>query len=84
MDTHFTFYVILILAFIAGILIMRKVASCLLKLIIAAVALGVVAALFVVFGITYSSIRAKNAVMEKEYIALQTEMADYDIFLEIN
>ena len=47
-------------------------------------ALGVVAALFVVFGITYSSIRAKNAVMEKEYNALQAEMADYDIFLEIN
>ena len=35
-------------------------------------------------GITYSSIRVKNALEEKEYIALQTEMADYDIFLEMN
>ncbi len=47
-------------------------------------ALGVVAAIFVVLGITYSSIKVKNAIEEKEYIALQTEMADYDIFLEIN
>lgn len=42
MDTHFTFYVILILAFVVSIFIIRKIASCLLKLIIAAVALGVV------------------------------------------
>lgn len=47
-------------------------------------AFGAVAVLFVIFGITYSSIRGKNALEEKEYIALQTEMADYDIFLEIN
>lgn len=42
MDTHSTFYVILILAFVVSIFIIRKIASCLLKLIIAAVALGVV------------------------------------------
>ena len=42
MDTHFTFYVILILSFVVSIFIIRKIASCLLKLIIAAVALGVV------------------------------------------
>lgn len=47
-------------------------------------ALGAVAVLIVIFGITYSSLRVKNALEEKEYIALQTEMAEYDIFLEIN
>lgn len=47
-------------------------------------ALGAVAVLFVVFGIAYSSIRVKNTIEEKEYFVLQTEMADYDIFLEIN
>ena len=46
--------------------------------------LGAAAAVIVVLGITVYSIRAKNALEEKEYIALQTEMADYDIFLEIN
>lgn len=51
MDTHFTFYVILILAFVVSIFIMRKVASCLLKLIVAAVTLGVlVAAYFLMQG----------------------------------
>ena len=47
-------------------------------------AIAAVAVLLVIFGITYSSIRGKKALEEKEYIALQTEMADYDIFLEIN
>lgn len=46
MATHFTFYVILILAFVVSIFIIRKIASCLLKLIIAAVALGVVVAAY--------------------------------------
>lgn len=51
MDTHFTFYVILILAFVVSIFIIRKIASCLLKLIVAAVTLGVlVAAYFLMQG----------------------------------
>ena len=46
MDSHFTFYVFLILAFVVSIFIIRKIASCLLKLIIAAVVLGVVVAAY--------------------------------------
>ena len=46
MDSHFTFYVFLILAFVVSIFIIRKIASCLLKLIIAAVTLGVVVAAY--------------------------------------
>ena len=46
MDSHFTFYVFLILAFVVSIFIIRKIASCRLKLIIAAVVLGVVVAAY--------------------------------------
>ena len=48
-------------------------------------ALGAVAAAaVVVFGVVYTSIRAERAAEEKEYLALQAELADYDIFIEIN
>lgn len=46
MDSHFTFYVFLILAFVVSIFIIRKIASCFLKLIIAAVTLGVLVAAY--------------------------------------
>ena len=48
------------------------------------VALGAAVALIIVFGITYSSIKLANSREDREYLALQAELADYDIFLEIN
>ena len=47
-------------------------------------ALGAVVAVVAVFGIVFTSIRAERAAEEKEYLALQAELADYDIFIEIN
>ena len=47
-------------------------------------ALGAAAALILVLGIVYPAVRTGNADPETEYLALQTELADYDIFLEIN
>ncbi|MBR0240571.1 MAG: hypothetical protein IJQ52_05550 [Bacteroidales bacterium] len=47
-------------------------------------ALRIAAIVLVVLGITFSSIRINKAREEKEFLAFQTEMADIDIFLEIN
>ena len=47
-------------------------------------ALGAVAAVVAVFGIVFTSIRVERTAEEREYLALQAELADYDIFIEIN
>ncbi len=46
MDSHFIFYAFLLFAFVATIFIVRKIASCVLKLIFAAIAIGVVVAAY--------------------------------------
>ena len=47
-------------------------------------ALGAVAAAVAVFGVVYTAFRSERIDEEKEYLALQAELADYDIFIEIN
>lgn len=46
--------------------------------------LGVSAAVAVILVAAFSFTQINNAHIEKEYMAFQAEMADYDIFLEIN
>lgn len=46
--------------------------------------LGMAAAAIVVLAVVFSSIRINQVKTEKEYVAFQTEMADFDIFLAIN
>ena len=46
--------------------------------------MGIAAAVAVVLGVTFSSIRTDQAQKEEEFMAFQAELADFDIFLEIN
>lgn len=46
--------------------------------------MGIAAAMAVVLGVTFSSIRTDQAQKEEEFMAFQAELADFDIFLEIN
>ena len=46
--------------------------------------LGVSAAVAVILVAAFSFTQINKARVEKEYMAFQAEMADYDIFLEIN
>lgn len=46
--------------------------------------LGMAAAAIVVLAVVFSSIRINQVRAEKEYVAFQTELADFDIFLSIN
>ena len=46
--------------------------------------LGLAAAVVIVAGVTFSTIWIDKTQKEKEYIAFQAEMAEFDIFLEIN
>ncbi len=48
------------------------------------VVLGVVAAVVLVAGITFTAIRTDYARQEEAYLAQQAELAGLDIFLEIN
>ena len=47
-------------------------------------ALGIAAAFVVVLGVVFSAVRINQVKAEKEYVAFQTELADFDIFLSIN
>jgi len=46
--------------------------------------LGFAAIVVVVLGVTFSSIQINKAQKEKAFMAFQAELANYDIFLEIN
>ena len=46
--------------------------------------MGIAAAVAVVLVVTFSSIRTDQAQKEEEFMAFQDELADFDIFLEIN
>ncbi|MBQ7623506.1 MAG: hypothetical protein IJS66_07205 [Bacteroidales bacterium] len=45
---------------------------------------GMVAIVAVVFGVAFSSFWIDKTRVEKDYTAFQAEMAEFDIFLEIN
>lgn len=46
--------------------------------------LGCCAAVLLVSGLVYTGIAVRNAASEQDYYALEAEMAQLDIFLEIN
>lgn len=49
-----------------------------------AVVFGLIAAIVLASGITFTSIKVHNIRQERIYLAQQEELADLDIFLKIN